>query len=93
MCPGMSCTCWYWPQVEEWFAADAYKCVALDICQSVFHLRTHKKDDINMSVPASSYCILKMGAKWLLYPPGWAAQPSEEKSRCFFQGQRNPLRT
>jgi hypothetical protein len=43
MCPGMSGTCWYWPQVEEWFATDAYKCVALDICQSVFHLSTHEK--------------------------------------------------
>jgi hypothetical protein len=27
----------------------------------------------------------------LLYSTGWAAQPSEEISRHFFQGQRNPL--
>jgi hypothetical protein len=28
-----------------------------------------------------------------IYPTGWTAQPSEDLSRHFFQGQRKPLRT
>ncbi len=35
---------------------------------------------------ASTICV------GLLYPTGWATQPSEDISHCCFLGQRNPLR-